>query len=370
MRDPNIEDISCDGVRKPVYVWHRKYENMRTNLIFQSEEELDNLIIKLVHMAGKHISSAFPIVDAILPDKHRLSACFRREVTPFGSTFTIRKFRTDPFTAVDFINMNTFDASLAAYLWLCMENRLSVIILGGTAAGKTSLLNVLVSLIKPGTKIITIEETPELNLPQENWVSLTSRESYGLGAEKIGEVTLFDLVKASLRHRPDILIVGEVRGEEAYVLFQALATGHGGMCTMHAEDLTSAIKRLTAPPMNVAPVYIPLMNLILTIRRVKGVARRVVECHEIVDYGDYVLTSKWQPEKDAFKYNFNESVMLKRISDARGWTLRQTLSELRHREKILLWMAKEGIRDLKSVANMVTEYYRRPKAVYKRLSRV
>jgi flagellar protein FlaI len=261
MRDPNIEDISCDGVNRPVYIWHRHYESIETNLEFINDEELDNMVVKLVHMAGKHVSSAFPIVDASLPGKHRLAVCYRREVTPFGTAFTIRKFKEDPYSIIDLIKMGTFSDEMAAYLWLCLDNRASIMVLGGTAAGKTTALNALACLIRPGSKIITIEETAELNLSHENWISLISRQSYGLGGNTTGEVSLFDLVKATLRHRPDVLIVGEVRGQEAYVLFQALATGHGGMCTMHAENLDSAVKRLTQKPMEISPAYIPLIKL-------------------------------------------------------------------------------------------------------------
>ncbi|MCX8153647.1 MAG: type II/IV secretion system ATPase subunit, partial [Candidatus Bathyarchaeota archaeon] len=211
MRDPNIEDISCDGVNKPVYVWHRNYESIETNLQFPDDETLDNLVVKLVHMAGKHVSSAFPIVDASLPGKHRLAVAYRREITPFGTAFTIRKFREDPYSIIDLINIGTFSEEMAAYFWICLESRASIMVLGGTAAGKTTALNALACLIKPGSKIITIEETAELNLPHENWVSLIARQSYGLGGSGVGEVTLFDLVKTSMRHRPDIMIVGEVR---------------------------------------------------------------------------------------------------------------------------------------------------------------
>jgi len=195
MRDPNIEDISCDGVQKPVYVWHRKYESIESNLRFPEDEGLDNTVVKLVHMAGKHVSSAFPIVDASLPGKHRLAVCYRREVTPFGTAFTIRKFREDPYSMIDLINLGTFTEDMAAYFWLCLENRASIMVLGGTAAGKTTALNALACLIKPSSKIITIEEIAELNLPLENWVSLIARRSYGLGENLTGEVTLFDLVK-------------------------------------------------------------------------------------------------------------------------------------------------------------------------------
>jgi len=375
MRDPNIEDISCDGVKKPVYVWHRKYESIETNLTFNTDEELDNLVVKLVHMAGKHVSSAFPIVDASLPGKHRLAVCYRREVTPFGTAFTIRKFREDPYSIIDLINLGTFSEEMAAYFWLCLENRASIMVLGGTAAGKTTALNALACLIKPGSKIITIEETAELNLPHENWVSLIARQSYGLGASGIGEVTLFDLVKTSMRHRPDILIVGEVRGQEAYVLFQALATGHGGMCTMHAEDLDSAVKRLTQKPMDIAPAYIPLMNIVLTVRRVhlekrKGerrAHRRVVYVDEIADYEDYRNVFKWRPAKDDFVSTLNNSVMLASISEHVGLTRKELIKEIERRKKVLHWMRVRGIRSYKDVANIIAEYYSRPKEFYKRI---
>ena len=305
MRDPNIEDISCDGVNRPVYIWHRNFESIETNVQFESDEVLDNMVVKLVHMAGKHVSSAFPIVDASLPGKHRLAVLYRREITPFGTAFTIRKFRDDPYSIVDLINIGTFTEDLAAYLWICLENRASIMILGGTAAGKTTALNALACLIKPGSKIITIEETAELNLSAENWVSLISRQSYGLGGSCVGEVPLFDLVKASMRHRPDMLIVGEVRGQEAYVLFQALATGHGGMCTMHAENLDSAVKRLTQKPMEISPAYIPLMNVVISVQRVhlvkngvKKAYRRILTTSEIANYENYLNIFKWDPNSD------------------------------------------------------------------------
>src|SRR5512136_1056347 len=305
MRDPNIEDISCDGVNRPVYIWHRQYESIETNLRLDSDEILDNMVVKLVHMGGKHVSSAFPIVDASLPGKHRLAVCYRREVTPFGTAFTIRKFREDPYSIIDLINIGTFSEEMAAYFWTCLENRSSIMVLGGTAAGKTTALNALACLIKPGNKIMTIEETAELNLSHENWVSLISRQSYGLGGSNVGEVALFDLVKTCMRHRPDLMIVGEVRGQEAYVLFQALATGHGGMCTMHAENIESAVKRLTQKPMDISPAYIPLMNIVMSVQRVhlvkngaKKAFRRVLNVWEIADFDKYITSFKWDPVKD------------------------------------------------------------------------
>jgi flagellar protein FlaI len=371
MRDPNIEDISCDGVGKPVYIWHRNYESLETNLQFPNDEVLDNLVVKLVHMAGKHVSTAFPIVDASLPGKHRLAVCYRREITPFGTAFTIRKFRDDPYSIIDLINIGTFSEEMAAYLWICLENRSSIMVLGGTAAGKTTALNSLACLIKPGSKIITIEETAELNLPHDNWVSLISRQSYGLGGSSVGEVALFDLVKTSMRHRPDMMIVGEVRGQEAYVLFQALATGHGGMCTMHAEDLDSAVKRLTQKPMDISPAYIPLMNIVLSIQRVhlvknneKKAYRRVITVNEIADYEDYQMPCKWHPTKDEHIMDLDESKLLSSLSERQGVTKKALIEEIGRRRDVLHWMRERNIRSYKNVAAIVAEYYARPKHIY------
>lgn len=374
MRDPNIEDISCDGVTRPVYIWHRNYESLETNIQFQTDEELDNMVVKLVHMAGKHVSSAFPIVDASLPGKHRLAVCYRREVTPFGTAFTIRKFREDPYSIIDLINIGTFSEEMAAYFWQCLEYRTSIMVLGGTAAGKTTALNALACLIKPGSKIITIEETAELNLPHDNWVSLIARQSYGLGGDSTGEVALFDLVKTSMRHRPDILIVGEVRGQEAYVLFQALATGHGGMCTMHAENLDSALKRLTQKPMDISPAYVPLMNIILSIQRVHLVKnnerkayRRVMNVNEIAEFEDYRPIFKWNPSKDEQIQTLDKSMMLSSISERLGQTKKDLIAEIEKRKSILHWMREHNIRSYKDVAAIIAEYYARPKQIYEKI---
>ena len=374
MRDPNIEDISCDGVQRSVYIWHRNHESIETNLQFENDEELDNIVVKLVHMAGKHVSTAFPIVDASLPGKHRLAVCYRREITPFGTAFTIRKFREDPYSIIDLINIGTFSEEMAAYLWVCLENRTSIMVLGGTAAGKTTALNAMACLIKPGSKIITIEETAELNLSAENWVSLISRQSYGLGGSTVGEVALFDLVKTSMRHRPDMLIVGEIRGQEAYVLFQALATGHGGMATMHAENLDSAIKRLTSKPMEISPAYIPLMNIIMSVQRVhlvkkgeKKAFRRVLSVNEIVDYGNYQNPFKWDPIKDTQTVSLNNSALLSSISEKQGVTTQDLLNEINKRSTVLHWMREKNIRSYKDVAGIIAEYYARPKQFYEKI---
>ncbi|MEM1644645.1 MAG: type II/IV secretion system ATPase subunit [Ignisphaera sp.] len=370
-KDRHIEDISCNGPKKPVYVWHRKYESLPTNIEFLSEEELDEYILKLTHMAGKHISVAYPILDAILPGGHRLAATFRKEVSTAGSTFTIRKFSESPLTIVDMINYKTISPDIAAYFWLAMDYKMTTLILGVTGAGKTSTLNALATLLRPTYKIVTIEDTPELRLPHENWVQLVSRPSYiGSG---VGEVSLFHLVKLSLRYRPDVIVVGEVRGEEAYVLFQAIATGHSGMTTLHAENVDAAVKRLTSPPMNIPPSYIPLVNIVMVIRRVQirdeegrpRPARRITNVWEVKDYENYLEIAKWNPAEDAFTIDLSRSIVVDRISELTGLSRNELIDEVEKRKQVLIWLAKKGLSDYRSVSMYVYRYYVKPKSVLK-----
>ncbi|MBM4401251.1 MAG: type II/IV secretion system ATPase subunit, partial [Crenarchaeota archaeon] len=370
MNDPMIEDLSVNGVNLPVYIWHRKYESLPTNLIFTDEQALDNLIVKLTHLSSKHISTAFPILDAMLPGKDRLAATFKREVSPKGSSFSIRRFRDEPFSIIDLMELGTLNEDIAAYFWLLIESRLTIAVIGGTGAGKTSTLNALASLVKPSMKIVTVEEIPELNIPQENWVQLVSRESYGLGGMKTGEVTLFDLVKTSLRYRPDYVVVGEVRGEEAFVLFQALATGHGGLTTIHAENLDYAVKRLTSPPMDVAKPYIPLINVAPLVERVQlpisktgstTFGRRIKSLVELVNFEEYRTIVEWNPLTDGFKTDFRNSEQLRKIATKLGSTMTDVLVELENRAHFLLGLKLAGIRRNIDFKKQITSYYTKTK---------
>lgn len=369
-RDPNIEDISCNGHRKPIFVWHRKYESIPTNLYFQSEVELNEYILKLAHIAGKHISVAYPVLDAILPGGHRVAATFQSEVSAKGSTFTIRKFREDPITIIDMINFGTISSELAAYFWTLMEHKMTTLILGSTGAGKTSTLNALANLLKPTYKIVTVEDIPEIRLPQENWVQLVARSSYIVsGGAK--EIDLFQLVKVALRYRPDVLIVGEVRGEEAYVLFQAVATGHSGITTLHAESLEAAVKRLTSPPMNIPLAYISLINSVLVVKRVTKASeggrlrplRRITNVWELDESGNHIEICKWNPANDSFEIDFSKSYALRRISEITSRSLHEVLHDLDVKKLILEQLAINNIRSYKDLAKYVYKYYVSPKEV-------
>lgn len=364
IRDPFIEDISCNGVGYPVYVWHRKYESIPTNLWFKSHDSLDKFVMKLAHKSGKHISVAHPILDSILPEGHRIAATYMKEVSTHGSTFTIRKFREDPITIIDLISFKTLTPLLAGYLWFLIDRKSPIMVLGVTGAGKTTLINSVLNLVKPTYKVVTIEDTPELRLPIENWVQLVSRPSYAAGESRAGEITLFDLVRVSLRYRPDIIAVGEVRGEEAYVLFQAIATGHGGVTTIHAEDIDSMIKRLKSPPMNIPESYIPLINSVLAVRRVSvredgrpRSVRRVTDVWELDKDGSYVKIFYWSPSRDEIIAELSKSVMISRLSKLEERSPDDLLEEIMDRAAIMIWLNRRGVRNYREIARYISMYH-------------
>jgi flagellar protein FlaI len=372
MRDPNIEDLSIDALGKPLFIYHKGHDSLETNVSLNDEEQLDNIVTRLSHMAGKHVSTAFPIVQGTLPGRHRLVATFRREVSPQGSSATIRKFREDPMTIVDMLNVGLLDHHMAAYAWYMMQNRATAIVVGATGAGKTTLLNAILTLTRLTTKLVTIEEVQEINIPHLNWTSLVSRESYAATEEKSGEVGLFDLVKAAMRMRPDILVVGEVRGEEAYVLFQAISTGHGGLCTLHADDAASALQRLVSEPMNVPKAFIPFLDLTFVVRRISVPApgggfkavRRIVSIDEIVTDQELNKVFRWEPRADTFKASYDKSPKLEKISRDTGMPMEEILKEIDRRALILRWVQQKGIRNFKELSPILELYISRPQDVF------
>ncbi|HIH00486.1 TPA: type II/IV secretion system ATPase subunit, partial [Thermoplasmata archaeon] len=290
MNDPHIEDISCDGVGIPLFVFHNKYESIKCNRVFEDENALNSFVISLGQRCGKQLSVSNPILDGTTPEGHRVQATYAREVTTRGASFTIRRFKEKPFTPVELIKYGTASPEIVAYLWLSVEHGESAIICGGTASGKTATLNAMALFIPPGAKVVTMEDTREINLPHENWIPGTTRSGAGErgpDGKAAGEIDMYDLVRAALRQRPNYIIVGEVRGKETYTMFQAMATGHTTYSTMHADSVKGMVNRLENPPINCPRILLTALRnvLIQTHARVgMDMVRRIKQVIEIVGF--------------------------------------------------------------------------------------
>jgi flagellar protein FlaI len=362
MRDRMIEDISCNGPRIPVFVYHRNYGSLETNIIFSDERELNSYVIKLAQEGGKHISIAEPIVDATLKDGSRIQLTLGDEITTRGSTFTIRKFQDIPITPVDLIKWNTFSAEEMAYFWLCVENKKNVLFVGGTASGKTSSLNAISFFIPQKSKIVSIEDTREIKLLHPNWIPSVTRETF-IGGER-GSVDMYDLLKAALRQRPEYIIVGEVRGSEAVTLFQAMATGHATLSTLHADSIEAVIHRLENPPIGVPRVMMESLNIISIqslVHRDKKRMRRNTEISEILRIEPVtrnVRTSRvflWDPVRDAH-VRVGGSKALESIKTMKGWEAEDLERELEDRKKVLLHLVSNDITDYKEIWKIIHAY--------------
>ncbi|MEM5820815.1 MAG: type II/IV secretion system ATPase subunit [Candidatus Aenigmatarchaeota archaeon] len=368
INDPYIEDINCNGVDIPVFVTHRYFGNIKTNVVFNDIEKLKDFIIKLAIRCGKHVSYAEPILEGSLPDGSRVSATFSEEVSQRGPSFTIRKFTEKPFSPIELIELRTANAEIFAYLWFLIEHKISFLIIGGVGSGKTSLLNSLGIFIRPEAKIVSIEDTRELRFYHENWVPLVARVGFGIplpSGSKYGEVNLFDLLRESFRMNPDYVIVGETRGKEVYVMFQGMASGHASASTFHAEDLKSLVKRLISPPIELPIVLLEALDLVIIMKRVKEkgeFARRLIEIIEIAgidEKGEVMqnVTYKWNPFEDVHE-KVNDSILIREICERYGINLETAKKEIEDRKKVLEWLLKTGKRNYEEVREVIKMYYR------------
>ncbi|PKK86198.1 MAG: secretion system protein E [Thermoplasmata archaeon HGW-Thermoplasmata-1] len=376
MKDPNIEDISCDGPGLHIYLFHRQHESIRTNVIFDDDMELDSFVIKLAQKCGKHLSVADPLLDATLPDNSRLQTTLAREVTTRGSSFTIRKFRADPITPPMLVDFGTFSSHISAYFWLAMENGASILYAGGTASGKTTTLNAVSLFIPPQKKIVSIEDTRELNLPHENWIAGVTRSGFagserGASGRVAGEIDMYKLLEAALRQRPEYLIVGEVRGKEAFTLFQAMATGHATYSTLHADSVESVVYRLENSPINIPRIMLETLDtVVIQVQVKKGdrMVRRIKELVEIVGIEprtQELLTNtvfRWDPQTDTFTY-YGKSYVMDRIGQLKSMSTEQVKQELDDRTEVLEWMRRMKVSYYKDVAKIINGYYRDPQTV-------
>jgi flagellar protein FlaI len=381
LRDPWLEDIGCDGINIPMYVVHRKYGSIKTNVVYEKIDDLREFVIKLSERCGRYVSYAEPILDGTLPDGSRVNATLAGDVATRGPTFSIRKFAQRPFSPIDQILLGTASPTVMAYFWYLVENGASLMISGGVATGKTSFLNSISMFIPPEAKIVSIEDTRELRLPHEHWIPSVTRIGFGIPmptGEKYGEITLFDLLKGSFRQNPDYVIVGEVRGKEAYVMFQGMSSGHPCMTTFHAGSVDTVVKRLTTPPIELSPTLVESLDAIAIMIHAKErgkSARRILLVDEIISIGhgadmpETFRSVEWDPKDDSFKFEKN-SILLKKIAQNKGATIEEILEDITRRKCILEWMVKNDIKDFVEVRKIINDYYKSPKKIMKQIGTI
>lgn len=381
LRDPFLEDVSCLGPEIPLYVFHRVYGSMKTNVAYGGEIELNKYIFRLAQIAGKHISIYQPILDATLQDGSRINLTLGTEVTRKGSTFSIRKFSHDPVSPVDLLKFGSVSAFELAYFWELVENHRSLLISGGTAAGKTTFLNAISMFVRPEDKIVSIEDTPEIQIDHQNWIQSVARSGYGMpsgiggasgvsgvgrgGSRGAGSVSLFDLLVAALRQRPEYVIVGEVRGVESFTLFQAISVGHASMSTIHAGSIAELLHRVENEPMNIPRVLFQALDAVAfpaqvvvggnRVRRVTG----VTEILEVDATTNELLTNdifRWEPADDSFTY-MGRSFVLEHIGERTGKDIDALTAEMRRKETYLKLMDQLNLTYYRDVSRAIASYY-------------
>ena len=371
MRDVMLEDISCDGPDTPIYVYHKKHESIPATIEFHGDDELDSFVIRIAQVCGRHISISNPLLDATMPEGSRIQLTLGREVTTRGSTFTIRRFNENPMTPSDLVNLHTFSTAMMAYMWLAVESSKSIIFAGGTASGKTTAMNAISLFIQPEMKIVSIEDTRELNLPHPNWIPGVTRESFA--GESKGSIEMYELLRASLRQRPEYILVGEVRGAEAYVLFQAMSTGHTTFSTMHADSVQSIVHRLENPPINVPRIMMQALDIVAVQAQVKVGDERVRRCKSLTEIvgvdprtGE-LLTNEvfvWNAAKDTYQYS-GRSYVVESVMEMRGWDEMKVRDELKRRQEVLEWTRIKEIDNYEDISKIIVAYNREPQMMMK-----
>ena len=361
MHDRGIEDISCDGVGVPVFVYHRDYRDLQTNVDYE-KEELNSFVIRMAQRSGKHVSVANPMVDTSLPDGSRVQMTLGEEVSHRGSNFTIRQFADIPHTPIDLVRWGTFSIEQMAYLWLCIENNMSLIFAGGTASGKTTSMNAVSMFIPRNTKVITIEDTLEITLPHENWIQGITRDS--TTADGHGAIDMYDLLQAALRQRPEYLLVGEVRTdpEVALSFFQAMATGHTAYTTFHADSVQTVLSRLQNPPLDIPRQMVQELDIVAIQKQIYREDKRVRRNMTIAELspGDEEVSSNpvfsWDSETDTFART-GTSDNLAEIRRLRGWNEDRLQTALDQRETFLRYLVENGLYEYEEFTTAINRFH-------------
>ena len=368
LSDKYIEDISCNGVG-PIFIEHKIFKGLKSVVGFKDSGELDNFVIKLAERIKRPLTYRSPIVDATLPDGSRINIVYVTEISKHGSNFTIRKVNEVPLSILQVIESGACDYMMAAYLWICLEYGMSMFVSGETASGKTTTLNALTTFLPPENKIVTIEDTPELTVPHRNWTREVAKAK-GTGEGEGSEITMFDLLKAALRQRPNQILVGEIRGVEGSVAFSAMQTGHPVMSTFHAASVEKLIQRLCGDPINIPKTYVDNLNLVIIQSAVKlprgGTARRMLSINELVGYDpetqgfSFMAAFIWDPAIDMFTFTGRGSSYLleNKIATMLGIPENrraEIYDEIDKRAKILARLHKAGYTQFWDLFHMTTK---------------
>jgi len=365
MKDYYIEDVECNGVNEPLYIVHRVFRNMKTSVRFDDMDALANFVEKLAQKTGRYISYASPILDGSLPDGSRVNATYTSDISSKGPTFTIRKFTKTPWTPIQLMGFNELSPEMLAYFWILLQYKSNLMIVGGTASGKTTLLNALAFFIPFEDRVVSIEDTRELNLPRENWLPSVVRS--GVSGQGIGDVDMFTLLRGSFRQNPDYVIVGEVRGKEASVLFQGMASGHASISTMHADSVDTVIRRLETPPISLSPMLVNSLDAVAILTHAivnKKETRRLREVVEIVkvESDGTAMTNtpfSWNPADDKFYYK-KDSRIFDKISIRYGIKREVLQREFETRTKLLYALFQNRVLSYEAVGKIITEYSKNP----------
>lgn len=373
LNDENLEEIILLSAQEPIRVFHKKYGWLLTNVEVESEAQIQNYSNMIARRVGRQINTLSPLLDAHLVTGDRVNAVFY-PISSKGNTITIRKFARDPWTVTDFINNGTSSAEVFALIWLLIQYEMNILISGGTGSGKTSFLNLCMPFIPPTQRIISIEDTRELQLPKFlYWCPMTTRIA---NVEGKGEVTMLDLLINSLRMRPDRIILGEMRKkDEAEVLFEAMHTGHSVYATVHADSILETISRLINPPLNVPPNLLPAVNLNVVMFRDRRTGIR-----KTYQVGEFICTEKsgevcvdgniiyrWKPSNDKITKHNAPLRLFEDLSRHTGMSLPEIEKELETREKILHYMVKQNLRSVEQVGKLMNQYYIDPDFVVKNI---
>jgi len=368
--DPNIEDISCSGLGN-IFVEHKIFGSLRASIGFDTHETLDKFVIELAEGIKHPVTFREPVVDATLPDGSRINVVYGTDVSKRGSNFSIRKFSDTPLSILELIQFGALNYDMAAYLSLILQEGMNVWVSGETASGKTTLLNALTTFVPPEAKIVSIEDTPEVQVPHHNWIRGCTRGS--AKEADSSEVSMFDLLKAALRQRPNLIIVGEIRGEEGAIAFQAMQTGHACMSTFHAASVSKLIQRVTGNPINVPKSYVDNLNVVVICQQVRlangGLARRLTSINEIVSYDSvndsfsFIESFTWNPLDDSFLFRgYQNSFLLEnKIAPRRGFPeekRREVYKILKQRAEVLKRITEQGNTNFYDVYGILSKAYR------------